>query len=235
MAKDYITVGKASSSSTYNANDPVMIVEDNPLFEKVKKYSNYFGLIAYTVVYNARSGELIFNLAPKGSNGLKSAMPSKRGDGSTVQYRLGYSVSKSSPLYKDFAKKVRVPTNNCYFEDNDLHVPVKSKRKIQLKLEPDESNDKRTTDAVAKELAKRLALQAGDLIPKLEDSIITTINSDAFISKLASEIMLKQTPQLTTKLNRIQAQILASNKQLKDELSKEFASAVKQLIDYWNK
>lgn len=237
MAKDYITIGKASNPSKTVYRVPVIIVEDNPFFEKVKAYANKFGLITYRSTYNKQSEELIFNLAPSSSQRLRNAKPASTSGGTNIlkAYHLAYSVGRYSSQFQKFIDKTRIPTSDCYLKGTYLHIPTKKENDRAAEDLKIERTSKQATDAVAKELANQLALQAGDLIPKLENSIITTINSDAFVSKLANKIMLKQAPQLITNLNRIREQNSASDKQLKEELSKEFASAVDKLIDYWNK
>lgn len=235
MAKDYITIGKASNPSKTVYRVPVIIVEDNPLFEKVKAYANKFGLITYRSTYNKQSEEIIFDLEPSSSQGLRNAKPTSGGTHNLKTYHLAYSVGRYSSQFQKFIDKTRIPTSDCYLKGTYLHIPTKKENNRAAEDLKIERTSKQATDAVAKELANQLALQAGDLIPKFENSIITTINSDAFVSKLANKIMLKQAPQLITNLNRIREQNSASDKQLKEELSKELASAVDKLIDYWNK
>lgn len=237
MSKEFITIGKADQKKLKSKDYiPVVIADDNLFFEEIKKCGNDYGLITYSSDYDEKNEELVFNLAPQYSRGLKNALPAGGANGrSKKTYQLSHTVYRASAIHKKFLSRRMVPTNDCYFEDHTFHVPVKSKPAIRQKKISVGIDDKQATDAVANELAKQLVLQAGDLIPKLENSIITAINSDAFVSKLANKIMLKQAPQLITNLNRIREQNSASDKQLKEELSKEFASAVDKLIDYWNK
>lgn len=235
MAKDYITIGKASNPSKTVYRVPVIIVEDNPFFEKVKAYANKFGLITYRSTYNKQSEEIIFDLEPSSSQRLRNAKPTSGGAHNLKAYHLAYSVGRYSSQFQKFIDKTRIPTGDCYLKGTYLHIPTKKENDRAAEDLKSEATSKEATNAVAKELAKQLALQVGDLIPKFENSIITTINSDAFVSKLANKVMLKQAPQLITNLNRIREQNSASDKQLKEELSKEFASAVDKLIDYWNK
>lgn len=235
MPKEYITVGKASNHNKYRSNVQVMITEGNPLFEKIKRYGNTFGMVAYLSDYDDQAKELIFNLTPMTSQGVKNAMPTKRaGTHTTSLYYLGYVFKPNVALRKVFAVSKRIPSDNCYFEAGVLHIPIEIKTTSQSGKH-EENTGKEATEAVAEEIAKHFELYVRDFALKFEDSIVSTITSEKFINKLANQILLKQAPQLTTKLNRIQEQNSASNKQLKEELSKEFTSAVKQLIDYWNK
>ncbi len=221
---DYIQLGVANTSCTKSMTRfRAVLYEINELYQKLLKFVNGVGIVAYKSSYDPRTDSIIFDFSPENLRGVRTARLNKATrQSSTMSYNFLLSLDSESKDCKHLRSltPTRILNEHIHVVDNKLILRLSSReQEHKYNTEP----HKPSTD---------IESQCHKLLQVLPDVLIKRmLDSDDLPTKFANTVEYRTNRDLKALEKTLLGEIAAQQEEMEKKLSDQLAAGLKEMQD----